>query len=132
VDAIKWPGKIPFASERGHFPGCLAVEWTNTTEMNKWFEEHPGLLMVETLMNPATGHLVGIIAKQMTAEDLAEFEEFNRAWEGKRIERQQQKEAAEFARQEAEEKQKKEEQRLIALGKSCENNHGGLTKKAKK
>lgn len=127
----QWNGKVSFASERGHFPESKALSFNSVDDLNKWFEQNPGFLVVELLaMKGLMGDsLVAIITKQLSdPEELAAFEARSQFVNEQMAKWKEERDAAKEAEVKRKETEERERIRLVNLGRKCEENHG---KKAK-
>lgn len=121
------PGKINYMNERGSATGCRAIVFTSADDLNTFFEQNSGLLVVEIKPLP-TSALLCLYTQALGDEELEDFREFNylvrEHMDKKRAERDEQKAKNEEAKLKAE----AEAKRLAELGRKCENNHKGLNR----
>lgn len=137
---ISRPGHINYAEARGNYIGCKMMTFTHTyangaagvtaTEnMNEFFRQHANLLVVGIW--PFERHVDVLYTNTLEGEELEEFNEYSRSvalhmadWKRERAERRSKRDEATAAAE-------SEVKRLVAKGKKCEVDHGGLNKKLK-
>lgn len=141
-----WPGAINYANQRGHFHGTAAgvfisAEGNIADQMNKFFKEHPGLLVVDII--PLNGaEVLVLFTNVLDAQELQEFNEVSAEVEELRRKRREARQAAEAKALEAGQaaakqaeadkaKNRERELELIKQGERCRKHHAHLDKKGK-
>ncbi len=136
---IDRPGHINYAEQRGNYVGCKIVSFTRSPisdvtdvksaadKMNTFFREQANLLVVGIW--PFADRIDVLFTNTLDGEQLEEMKENERVvalhmqeWKKERAERQ-------TAQQVQQNKAQEEVKRLVAKGRKCENDHGGLGKK---
>lgn len=119
------PGKMNFVSERGHFSGCKVVELAdNASALNAYFNENPGLLVVEMIHKPATDSVLLVLSKVLTDEEVQDMNDYATAARELADKRKAVREAAQAEQAVKDAAAAAEEKELIALGRRCRENHG--------
>ncbi len=102
-----------------------AVTFDSPDEMNGYFEENKGLIVVMTSIL-ADGSIVCLLAKGMSDVEIQELQEYQADLDRLREARWADRRKAETEQKIAEEKRLQDERDLQLLGRKCRENHGSV------
>jgi len=133
-DKVKKAGPIAFADTRGYFSGCTVVPFTDEKDMNRWFENNLGFMLVNvvTMATPEGTTLLGIVSPIHTPEEITEMQEIQAEVQAALEKRRAQREKDRQEREKAEKAAEIEEKRLAGVGRACEQNHGAVIEENRK
>ncbi len=128
------PVKPPFGFISLHmdggriYSGTQLMRFDRYNEMNEYFEEHTGLLVVTMFpMHGLTGsHILALVATGISDEEREELMAYQQDLNRLRDERHAAKNAAKEHAAIAEAKRLNDERELQALGRKCRENHGAV------
>jgi hypothetical protein len=127
---IDHPGHIKYASQKdgGKYVGCKLESFRSVKDINEFFEKQSNLVVIE-MFPPDSGMLWHVLyTNQLEREEMELYLQLQDAYAT--VKNNLMREHA-LKRREEEEAlvvEEKEMDRLVALGKKCESNHGKLEK----
>jgi len=127
---IDHPGHIKYASQKdgGKYVGCKLEFFAGTGEVNGFFEEQSNLVVIE--MWPMNGGWHVLYTNQLEREEMELYLQLQEAYANVKNDLMRKNALAKMEEEKALDVQEAELNRLVAIGKRCEGNHGKLEKMA--
>lgn len=123
--AVGHPGSIAYAAKHGHYAGCKMEVFESTTDLNKFFEENKGFLVVDIIPR-ANGQLVVLYNKALNDEEMEMLTQYQSDWEEFREQKMASRREADALEKAAEKKLETEKLELQELGRKCRDNHAAV------
>ncbi len=124
-------GNIAIDKDEGKFSGCLMKVFEQERDMNEFFRDTAGIMLVDWRPGP-NGEIFAIITNTLTDAQLKVITTRGEIIESMVREEMEKEEAANKASVEALEAEEKQLRELAKLGEHCTKNHGGAFKALRK
>ncbi len=124
----KRPGNVVLAAKDSNFSGVLFKEFENVEEINKFFTDNAGLILIEWKPRIAHG-ITCAITNTLDDEEREIFMEASKLLHGKMDELREERRVRKEAERKAVDDEYERLTKLAAKGEHCEKNHGKFIKK---